>query len=72
LTGRFPQENELAVLLDLRAIELEKFKKSPEKMEGWLDKGAYPIKEKPDRYQWAANTVVASAILNADATITKR
>ena len=72
LTGRFPQENELAVLLDLRAIELKKFKEAPEKMEGWLDTGAYPIKEKPDRYQWAANTVVASAILNADATITKR
>jgi hypothetical protein len=72
LTGRFPKEKELALLLDLREVELKKFKEAPEKMDGWLKKGAYPIKEKPDRYQWAANTVVASAILNADATITKR
>ena len=72
LTGRFPKEQELALLLDLREIELKKFKEAPEKMDGWLNKGSYPIEEKPDRYQWAANTVVASAILNADATITKR
>ena len=72
LTGRFPKEKELALLLDLREVELKKFREAPEKMDGWLKKGAYPIKEKPDRYQWAANTVVASAILNADATITKR
>lgn len=41
-------------------------------MAGWLNTGAYLVKENPDQYEWAANTVVASAILNADATITKR
>ncbi|MBI0401074.1 DUF1553 domain-containing protein [Cyclobacterium marinum] len=72
LTGRFPKDAELAVLLHLKEAELEKFKKSPEKMAGWLNTGAYLVKENPDQYEWAANTVVASAILNADATITKR
>ena len=72
LTGRFPKDAELAVLLNLKEAELEKFKNSPEKMEGWLNTGAYPVKSSPNQYEWAANTVVASAILNADATITKR
>jgi hypothetical protein len=72
LTGRFPKDAELAVLLNLKEAELEKFKNSPEKMDGWLNTGAYPVKSSPNQYEWAANTVVASAILNADATITKR
>lgn len=72
LTGRAAQEREIEVLLALRDNELDKFKSSPEKMEGWLSAGTYPVQEKPERLDWAANTVVASAILNSDATITKR
>jgi len=40
LTGRFPKEKELALLLDLREVELKKFREAPEKMDGWLKKGA--------------------------------
>ncbi len=72
LTGRTAQDREIEVLLALRENELDKFRSSPEKMEGWLSAGSYPVQEKPDRLDWAANTVVASAILNSDATITKR
>ncbi|WP_439483052.1 DUF1553 domain-containing protein [Cyclobacterium plantarum] len=72
LTGRTAQPREIEVLLALRTNEINKFKSSPEKMEGWLNTGSYPVQEKPDRLDWAANTVVASAILNSDATITKR
>ncbi|SHM30431.1 Planctomycete cytochrome C [Cyclobacterium lianum] len=72
LTGRLPQNREIDVLLALRDNELDKFKDAPEKTAGWLNTGSYPVEAHPDRLAWAANTVVASAILNSDATITKR
>lgn len=72
LTGRFPSEQEVNVLLALRKQEMATFSSNPEKMKGWLATGSYPVQEKPEALPWAANTVVASAILNADATITKR
>ncbi len=72
LTGRFPSAQELGVLLGLREQEMRSFSKNPEKMKGWLATGSYPIPDKPDPLPWAANSVVASAILNSDATITKR
>ncbi|MFC4870290.1 DUF1553 domain-containing protein [Negadavirga shengliensis] len=72
LTGRQPNPKEMEILLELRDHELRKFRENPDKMEGWLQKGNYELQEEPDRFIWAANTVVASAIINADATITKR
>jgi len=72
LTGRHPRPAELGVLMELRENEYRKFKTSPEKMKGWLAEGSYDIQGKIDPYHWAANTVVASAMINADATITKR
>lgn len=72
LTGRFPTDKELGVLLGLREQEMQSFSTNPEKMKGWLATGSYPVPDKPDPLPWAANSVVASAILNSDATITKR
>ena len=72
LSGRYPRDEELEVLLQLQQEEYLKFKKEPQKMKGWLTSGRYQIDEGIEEALLAANTVVASAILNADATIYKR
>ena len=72
LAGRYPKKEELEVLLQLQEEEYTKFKKQPQKMKGWLSSGRYQIDERIEQALLAANTVVASAILNADATIYKR
>jgi len=72
LTGRKCSEKELKLLTDLEVKELQKFKTNIAKAKGWLNAGLY----KPDpllpQDKLAANAVVASTIMNADATITKR
>jgi hypothetical protein len=72
LTGRKPPVKEVALLMNLKEIEEDKFRKNPEKAAGWLDTGQYRIAEKLDPALVAANTVVASTILNSDASLTKR
>ncbi|PWJ55007.1 cytochrome c [Dyadobacter jejuensis] len=72
LTGRRPNQQELAILLKLRAAELEKMKAKPEKTKGWLNTGQYRVDTRLDPAIVASNAVVASTILNSDATITKR
>lgn len=72
LTGRRPQPKELELLTALQQIELKKFRKNPEKQNGWLHTGQYQINETMDSALIAANAVVASTILNSDATLTKR
>ena len=71
-TGRHPQPEELQILLALQQTEYQKFKLYPAKAKGWLKTGAYPIKQEMETALIAANTVVASTIINADATIVKR
>ncbi len=71
-TGRNPKEKELKVLAELQAKEYERFKANPEKAKGWLEAGAYKIKESLDANLLASNAIVASVILNGDVTITKR
>ncbi len=72
LTGRSPSEGELDVLMELRNNEQKKFSSFPEKMSGWLSAGEYNLDTDLEMSELAANTVVASAIINADATIVKR
>lgn len=72
LTGRSPDLRELELLLELQAKEYAVFTKNPEKAKGWLEIGAYQIDPKLDSNRIAANAVVASVIMNGDATITKR
>jgi hypothetical protein len=72
LTGRYPQKKELSMLVDIQAKEKEKFKQSPDKMRGWLQAGQYKVDPALDPTQVASYAVVASVILNSDATITKR
>jgi hypothetical protein len=72
LTGRTPIPAEVDLLIGLQQIELKKFKGHPEKQKGWLTAGQYHTDKKLDGALIAANTVVASAILNSDASLTKR
>jgi len=72
LTGITPTAKEIALLTNLQQIEYNKFKANPIKTKGWLNTGIYKINKSLDPYWVAANTVVASTILNPDATITKR
>ena len=72
LTGVVPDEKELALLQKLQLTELGKFKKDPRKAKGWLAAGQYVVDKNTDAATVAADAVVASVILNSDATITKR
>jgi hypothetical protein len=72
LTGRTPSVLELNLLLNLQKETYQNFKNNPEKTKGWLKTGLYKIAQNEDRVLVAANAVVASVILNSDATITKR
>ena len=72
LTGRRPSQGELDVLLELRKAEYQKFEQHPEKLKGWLNAGDYQLSKNIDPVELASNAVVASTIINADATIMKR
>lgn len=72
LTGRSPADRELALLLTLQQTELEKFRATRAKATGWLKSGRHKPNATLDPAQVAANAVVASTILNSDATLTKR
>ena len=72
LTGRKATAKELALLTDLQKKEYKKFSKNIAKTKGWLNTGAFKLAEKDNKALIAANAVVASTIMNADATITKR
>jgi hypothetical protein len=72
LTGRLPGIKEMELLLSVQKAAIERYNKSPEKTKGWLTAGIYPIDKKLDAATIAANAEVASIIMNADATITKR
>ncbi len=72
LTGRRPLPAEVDLLITLQQAQLKKFKEHPEKQKGWLTAGQYRVDKKLNGAIIAANTVVASTILNSDAALTKR
>ena len=72
LTGRTIKNEELDILLKVQKMELEKFKKYPNKAEGWITLGEKIMDPINDKSLVAANAVVASTIINSDAFITKR
>lgn len=72
LTGRKIKSSELKLLAELQQKEYEKFKKNGAKTEGWLNTGEFRIENDEDAALVAANAVVASTIMNSDATIMKR
>lgn len=72
LAGRLPNEAELKLMIELREREYQKFKSHPDKIRGWIAAGAFAVPKRDDLPWVAANAVVASTIMNSDATITKR
>jgi hypothetical protein len=72
LTGRSIKKDELQLLADLQQQEYEKFKNNRSKTEGWLNTGEFRIDNDENAALVAANAVVASTIMNSDATIMKR
>lgn len=72
ITGIQPGAEELKILKQLQSSEYAVFKSDPKKTKGWLAAGAYQIDGTLEAGMVAANTVVASVILNSDASITKR
>jgi hypothetical protein len=72
LTGRHPSPKEMTVLQTLYDRQYERFKSDPAKMQGWLQAGAYRLKQEIDLPALAAGAVVVSTIMNSDAFITKR
>ncbi|MEN0047470.1 MAG: DUF1553 domain-containing protein [Bacteroidota bacterium] len=72
ITGLTAPKDELEVLKKLQVSEYEVFKNDELKKQGWLSAGEYQIDESLDADLVAANAIVASVILNSDASITKR
>jgi len=71
-TGRKPSETELKLFRKQYESELLKMKQKPEKALGWLKAGFSRPDPEADSIRTAAFSVVASTILNSDATLTKR
>ena len=72
LTGIRPSKSELALLKALQSQELQKFRADLKKTKGWLTAGQFKVNKALEPAMVAANSVVASVILNSDATLTKR
>lgn len=72
LTGRWPSEKEAEILTSLFDAQRSRFRADPRKTAGWLAAGMFRIDEQADASDVAAYAVVASTIMNADATLTKR
>jgi hypothetical protein len=71
LAGREPRAEELQLLVELYDRQLVRFRATPEKVRGWLTAGD-STPDCDDCPEIAAGAVVASTIMNSDATIMKR
>lgn len=72
LTGRSPEEREMDILLQAHEQEYQNFLVNDEKTKGWLSAGEYTFDASLDKPSLAAGAIIASTIMNADASITKR
>ncbi|GAA3561766.1 DUF1553 domain-containing protein [Snuella lapsa] len=72
LTGRKIKKEELQLLVELHESEYMKFVDNIDKAKGWLNTGAYKIKERDNKALIAANAVTVNTVMNMDAYITKR
>lgn len=72
LTGITPAKAELKLLKSLRTEELKKFRADIKRTKGWLAAGQFKVNKDLEPAMVAANAVLASVILNSDATLTKR
>ena len=72
LTGRQISQKELQLLVALQQEEYDRFNSDISKAKGWLASGDFAFDPDDNLSMIAANAVVASTIMNSDATITKR
>jgi hypothetical protein len=72
LTGLEPSTKEIDLLKEFQMEELRRFKENANKAKGWLQAGQYKVDNNLEPATVAANAVVASMIMNSDATLTKR
>lgn len=72
LTGRRPTQKEVDLLEELLHRQLNRFRAEPAKAKGWLTTGQHRISSGVNPLLTSAYAVVASTIMNSDATITKR
>lgn len=72
VTGREIKAEELVILQQLQAKESANFAMKPQKAKGLLAAGRYKIPQDADQVRVASFAVVASVIMNSDASITKR
>ncbi len=72
LTGISPGKAELKLLQSLQSEELKKFRADINRTKGWLAAGQFKVNKDLEPAMVAANAVLASVILNSDATLTKR
>jgi hypothetical protein len=69
--SRKPSAQETKVLRDLLSLQLANYRKDKQAASELLHVGESKVDEKLDRSELAAWTMVASAILNLDETVTK-
>lgn len=72
LTGKHISKKELQLLVALQQEEYDRFNGDISKAKGWLASGDFAFDPDDNLSMIAANAVVASTIMNSDATITKR
>lgn len=69
LTGREPQQNERDVLAGYYQQQLDQYATNPETYQSILDVGEAVIPKEPDRGEVAAMTLVASTVMNSNASV---
>lgn len=72
LTSRKPSEKELRILKDLYQQEYQDFRNNPKRVKAILASGEYPVDKSLNPVELAANTIVASTVMNFDEFVIKR
>jgi hypothetical protein len=72
LTSREPSAKELMILKDLYREEYQDFSKNPKRVKAILASGEYPVDKQLNPVELAANTIVASTVMNFDEFVIKR
>lgn len=72
LTSRLPRSEELSILRKLYQAQLAFYRQQPKEALALLGVGEYPRDKKIDPVLLAANTIVASTIMNFDEAVIKR
>ncbi len=72
LLGRYPRNDELEALVDLYQSAFAAYEKDPEEAQELLHVGEHPVNDELDQLTLAANTLIASTVMNYDEFVMKR